>query len=66
MFVEFVCECADRECAEPIVLTMDEFEGVRRRPSRYAVRPGHEAPGRERLIELTSRYAVVEHHDQAH
>jgi len=62
MFIEFACECADRNCAAPIVLTMDEFEGVRREPARFAVRLGHQAPALERLIETTPRYAVVEKH----
>jgi hypothetical protein len=62
MFVEFVCECADRDCADAIVLSIDEYWDVRRHPSRFAVAPGHEVPAREQLVEVTARYAVVEKH----
>jgi hypothetical protein len=62
MFVEFACECVNRDCADAIVLSIVEYEEVRRHPSRFAVAPGHEVPAREELVEMTARYAVVERH----
>jgi hypothetical protein len=60
MFIEFACECADRDCRAPMVLTVDEYESVRRSPARFAVLPGHDDPALCRLVEQNERYAVVE------
>ena len=58
--VEFLCECGDPECAQPIVMTIHEYEAVRSDPTRFVVVPGHEVPALERVVEETDRFAVVE------
>jgi hypothetical protein len=40
--IEFVCECGNPECAEPLRLTVGEYEWLRRDPARFGVVPGHE------------------------
>jgi len=57
---DWVCECADAECFEPIELTMDEYEAIREHPARFPVLPGHELPDIETVVETHERYLVVE------
>ncbi len=57
---EVLCECSDDECIERIPLSTEEYERVRRFPTRFLVRPGHISPDTERLVERTERYTVVE------
>ena len=60
MFIQFACECANLRCAATIPLTVDEYEYVRRSPSHFVVMPGHARLARERLVEESSRFVVVE------
>ena len=39
---DFLCECADMQCTEPVQLTLGEYEEIRRDPSWFFVRCGHE------------------------
>ena len=65
MFHEFVCECADTQCAETLSLTHDEYQSIRNGPIRFAVAPGHGLPEVESVVETTDRYAVVEKYGSA-
>jgi hypothetical protein len=56
----FVCECGDLGCAERLELTSAEYEAVRARGDRFAVRPGHERPDVERVVGGNGRFLVVE------
>ena len=60
MFHEYVCECASEGCCERMSLTHDEYEAVRRHPTRFAVKPGHELPDVERVVERHEGYFVVQ------
>jgi hypothetical protein len=57
---DWICECADEECFEPIALTLAEYEAIRRHPARFPVLPGHELPEVETVVEANDRYLVVE------
>ena len=57
---EFLCECSRDECKEPVSISIDEYEGVRRESTRFFVLPGHEDESVERVIERNERYIVVE------
>ena len=59
-FIEFLCECADVDCAEIIALTPEEYEAIRRHPERFPIRRGHELEEIERVMEEYERYVVVE------
>ena len=61
----FVCECGDEDCAEPLELSLDEYEDVRARPTCFAVRPGHEMEEIERIIAKGGHFSVVEKIDRA-
>jgi hypothetical protein len=56
----FLCECADLGCTEQMALSVDEYEAVRRHPTRFAVVSGHAWPDVERVVEANARYSVVE------
>jgi hypothetical protein len=62
--VEFTCECGRAECTEPLAMTVVEYEGVRARPTRFAVVPGHEQPEIETVVERHPSYFVVEKRDE--
>lgn len=57
---EFVCECADAACSEQIQLTLVAYEAVRRVPTQFIVKPRHELPDDERIIEEHPDYLVVQ------
>lgn len=58
--VDFLCECGDDACTAPINLTLREYEDLRSEPTHFAVVPGHEIAGVERVVARNERYAVVE------
>ena len=57
---EFLCECSREECREPVSISLEEYEAVRRDSTRFFVLPGHEDESVERVIERSDRYVVVE------
>lgn len=56
----FVCECGERSCNEKIALAPDAYASVRANPLLFIVKPGHEIPAAERVVERHERYVVVE------
>jgi hypothetical protein len=57
---EFVCECGDESCIQPIRIDLAEYEEVRQGSTRFVVVADHVAPDVERVVHETDRYAVVE------
>jgi hypothetical protein len=57
-----LCECGRRDCVERIELSAAEYEAVRSDATHFAVRPGHESPDVEDVIERHQRYFVVAKH----
>ena len=53
---EFVCECGDAACSEPILLTMLEY-AVRVHGRRFAVALDHEDPEVERVVAEEATHA---------
>jgi hypothetical protein len=58
--VEFLCECGDPTCAEPVVMSVPEYERVRADATHFLVVPGHVVPDVERVVGGTDRFTVVE------
>jgi hypothetical protein len=56
---EFVCECADPECAERIPAALEEYESVRANGTHFLLVPGHEDTRVERVVERPHRRAAV-------
>ena len=57
---EFLCECGREECRQPVSISIDEYETVRRTSTRFFVLPGHEDTSVESVVERSERYVVVE------
>jgi hypothetical protein len=57
---DFVCECADPECAHRLNAELDDYEEVRSEPTRFLLAPGHEEPTIERVVERAGEYNIVE------
>jgi len=61
----FRCECSRPECAALISLTPRDYECVRTISRRFVMRPGHENPAVETVVERTPDYVVVEKRGEA-
>ncbi len=59
MVVAF-CECSAPECTETVELTLEEYEAVRARGDRFALRASHEDLEIERVVERNERFIVIE------
>ena len=57
-----VCECGDNTCIEQIDVSPDEYERLRADPTLFAIKPGHEAPDVETVVEKTDRFWTVQKH----
>ena len=57
---DFLCECGDDDCTQPISLTLAEYEEVRSVPTHFAVAHGHEFIDVERIVRTTDRFEVVQ------
>ena len=63
--VGFLCECADIDCTETLRLSLAEYERVRSSSVRFPVKPGHDYPEVESVVEENDRYAVVQKRGKA-
>jgi hypothetical protein len=57
---EFVCECADADCAHRVEATLEEYEEVRSDGATFLLVPGHAHADIERVVEDRGRFHVVE------
>lgn len=66
VYEAFICECYREGCANFISLTMEEYEGIRVHPARFAVLPRHVDSDVERVVgSADGRYEVVEKIERA-
>lgn len=56
----YICECANAGCADQLALDAATYRRVREEPRLFFVRPGHEDPQLERVVERHSDYLIVE------
>lgn len=56
----FLCECADAGCTEQLAVDADTFRRVRAQPRLFLLRPGHDDPQLERVVEAHGDYVIVE------
>ena len=63
-FRTFVCECAAENCVDAVSLSEEEYNGVRKHPDHFFVKPGHVYLDVVRIVKDAggggSRYHVVE------
>jgi len=62
---EFLCECADAECAERLEVPLEEYEQVREDGTTFLLNPEHVQPEVERVVERRRGYAIVRKVDDA-
>lgn len=61
---DFQCECGKVSgCGERVVMTLSEYERVRRQRDRFAVVPGHETREIEQVVEEDPRFLIVDKRD---
>lgn len=58
--MEVLCECVDTNCVARITMTVAEYDAVRRSPTRFFVKEGHEVGEGERVVTESAGYIVVE------
>jgi hypothetical protein len=56
----FICECANAGCVEQLAMPPETYRRVRQQPRLFFVRPGHEDPQLELVIERHPEYFIVE------
>ncbi len=56
---EYFCECANKDCTFRLVLSIEEYESVRRDAKQFVVLPDHFTPEVEELVLETDGYWVV-------
>jgi hypothetical protein len=57
---QFICECADPQCAHRVSADLEEYEEVRSEPTHFLLAPDHHVPEVERIVERTDEFDVVE------
>jgi hypothetical protein len=60
-----VCECADRNCADRLEISLSMYERVRSDPRSFVVIPGHELAEFEAVVESTDGYDIVQKREGA-
>jgi hypothetical protein len=58
--IEMLCECVRERCADRITMTVADYEVVRRFPTRFFVKAGHEVADTAHVVSQTDGYVVVE------
>ena len=58
--VDFMCECGDAACFDPITVTLRDFDDVRSCPRYFMVLPVHVTAGAERVVGESGQFVVVE------
>lgn len=56
----YMCECSDPRCTDPINLTRDEYESIRKEPIRFAIAVHHENPEIDWVLAEFPRFTIVE------
>ncbi len=58
-----VCECERTDCYERVELGPNDYERVRSDPTHFVVKPRHDAPDVESVVERHADYWVVRKHE---
>lgn len=56
----FICECGERSCEAKIALPVEVYREIRQNKRQFFVKPGHEMPKAERVIERHESYSLIE------
>jgi hypothetical protein len=58
--INYICECADPDCATPLSLSGAEYESVRAQANRFLVAAEHLSPDVEVVVKKNERFWTVE------
>jgi hypothetical protein len=58
--MKVLCECVHANCTGRIEMTVSDYETVRRFPTRFFVKAGHELAEAERIVTESDGYVVIE------
>jgi hypothetical protein len=62
---QFQCECGSTGgCEGRLLMTLGEYDRVRRQRDRFAIVPGHETTEIEYVVEEDERYVIVDKRDE--
>jgi hypothetical protein len=54
-----MCECGQSNCSAEIVMSLREYEAVRRHPARFLIKEGHEVADVLRVVGYGPGYVMV-------
>lgn len=57
--MRIVCECGEQSCMEQIEIEPAAYEALRSDPTLFAVKPHHDIPDVETVVERNDEYWVV-------
>jgi hypothetical protein len=57
---EYVCECSDGSCREPVELTDKEYEAIRADGARFVIAVNHENPEFDLVTAQNTRFTTIE------
>jgi hypothetical protein len=60
--MHIVCECGDLGCVERLVVPLPRYEEIRSDSALFFIKPGHDLPDVEDVVERADGYAVVRKH----
>jgi hypothetical protein len=63
--MHIVCECGDLACVEHLVVPLPKYEETRSDSGLFFIKPGHEVPDVEDVVERADGYDVVRKHPGA-
>jgi hypothetical protein len=61
--IEFLCECGDGDCLQPVSMSAADYERVRARGTWFLIVPGHDLPEAENVVEEHDGFHIVQKHD---
>lgn len=62
---EILCECGEANCMESVPVTRESYERTRRQPTDFLIKPGHDKPEFETVIERHDQFVVVRKRGEA-
>jgi hypothetical protein len=60
--MHIVCECGDLVCVERLVVPLPKYEEIRSDSALFFIKPGHDRPDVEDVVEQRGTYDVVRKH----
>lgn len=61
----FICECGELDCEEKISLPVETYRAIRQNKRHFFVKPGHEMPKAETVLERHESYCLIEKRPEA-